>query len=93
MRKHGAKGARALRSWFRDGAALARALAKEELRRAGFVPRDEMARLEATLLRLEGEVARLRQDKAGQHGTAGAAQAGADVAAATDEDDGTGDGA
>ncbi len=92
MRKYGAKGARALRSWVRDGAALTRALAKEELRRAGFVPRDEMERLEAALLRLEREVARLRQDKAGQHGAACAA-ASSGMAVAAEEDDGTGDGA
>ena len=81
------QGSRALLAWGRDGAALARALAKEELRRAGFVPRDEMERLEATLARLEQEVAALRQEKAGQR------EDPAEPVLETEEEDGTGDGA
>lgn len=81
------QGSRALLAWGRDGAALARALAKEELRRAGFVPRDEMERLEATLARLEQEVAALRQGKTGQQ------EAPAEPILETEGEDGTGDGA
>lgn len=83
------QGAQALRAWIKDGSALARALAREELRRAGFVPREDMERLETALARLEQEMAALRRARARQQ----AISAEADLDLELGEDDGTGDGA
>lgn len=85
------QGAQALRAWIRDGSALARALAREELRRAGFVPREDMERLETALARLEQEMAALRRARARQQAIS--AEADLDVDLELEGDDGTGDGA